>query len=54
MKDEEVEGGWYLEERMEKDLKYSKCLGFFHLFIFFRIDHLKLYYFKRSFNSNIL
>ena len=35
MKDEEVEGGWYLEERMEKDLKYSKCLGFFHLFIFF-------------------
>ena len=26
-RDEEVEGGWYTEERLEKDLGYSKRLG---------------------------
>lgn len=26
-RDEEVEGGWYTEERLEKELCYSKCLG---------------------------
>ena len=26
-REEEVEGGWYTEERMEKDLGYSKILG---------------------------
>ena len=36
MKDEEVEGGWYLEERMEKELKYSKCLGFLLVYLFFK------------------
>jgi len=29
MKEEEIEGGWYTEERMEKDLGYSKCLALF-------------------------
>ncbi len=27
MREEEVEGGWYTEERMEKDLGYSKILA---------------------------
>ena len=29
MKEEEVEGGWYTAERMEKDLGYSKFLALF-------------------------
>lgn len=31
-KEEEIEGGWYTEERMEKDLGYSKFLALFFLF----------------------
>jgi len=26
MKEEEVEGGWYTEEKMQKELSYSTCL----------------------------
>ena len=26
-RDEEISGGWYLEERLEKDLGWGKCLG---------------------------
>ena len=26
-REEELEGGWYTEERMQSDLGYSKCLG---------------------------
>jgi hypothetical protein len=26
MKEEEIEGGWYTEEKMQKELSYSSCL----------------------------
>jgi len=36
-KDEEIEGGWYTEERLEKDLGWSKSFGpFFHHVFFLR------------------
>ena len=26
MREEEIEGGWYTEEKMQKELSYSPCL----------------------------
>jgi len=36
MREEEIEGGWYTEERMEKDLGYSKIFGLIVNQIFLR------------------
>lgn len=30
-REQEIQGGWYLEEQMTKDLNYSKLLGIYRL-----------------------
>lgn len=40
LRDEEVEGQWLTEEKLEKELRYSKTLGFKYNNYAFQVLHL--------------